>query len=57
MFMQVNPPYYIKLVELVPHPDTLGAVMDTTHALMTQVHTRTNTQLTLVIHTHCSYKQ
>ncbi|KAG7265290.1 hypothetical protein CRUP_032443, partial [Coryphaenoides rupestris] len=36
-FVQVNPPYYVKLVELVPHPDTLGAVVDATHALMTQV--------------------
>ncbi|XP_072253553.1 lambda-crystallin homolog [Leuresthes tenuis] len=33
----VNPPYYVKLVELVPHPETLTAVMDTTHALMTKV--------------------
>lgn len=34
---QVNPPYYVKLVELVPHPETAAAVMDTTHALMTKV--------------------
>ncbi|KAG7467249.1 hypothetical protein MATL_G00151370 [Megalops atlanticus] len=33
----VNPPYYVRLVELVPHPETLPAVMDRTHALMTQV--------------------
>uniref|UniRef100_A0A3P9DFS2 L-gulonate 3-dehydrogenase n=1 Tax=Maylandia zebra TaxID=106582 RepID=A0A3P9DFS2_9CICH len=33
----VNPPYYVKLVELVPHPETAAAVMDTTHALMTKV--------------------
>ncbi|KAM3861871.1 lambda-crystallin homolog [Diretmus argenteus] len=33
----VNPPYYVKLVELVPHPETSATVMDTTHALMTQV--------------------
>ncbi|KAF7650227.1 hypothetical protein LDENG_00129550, partial [Lucifuga dentata] len=33
----VNPPYYVKLVELVPHPETAAAVMDATHALMTQV--------------------
>ncbi|TKS67705.1 Lambda-crystallin -like protein [Collichthys lucidus] len=33
----VNPPYYVKLVELVPHPETSAAVMDTTHALMTKV--------------------
>ncbi|XP_038577094.1 lambda-crystallin homolog [Micropterus salmoides] len=33
----VNPPYHVKLVELVPHPETVTAVMDTTHALMTKV--------------------
>nr|XP_020474552.1 lambda-crystallin homolog isoform X1 [Monopterus albus] len=33
----VNPPYYVKLVELVPHPETAGAVIDTTHAIMTKV--------------------
>ncbi|XP_026233085.1 lambda-crystallin homolog [Anabas testudineus] len=33
----VNPPYYVKLVELVPHPETTTAVVDTTHALMTKV--------------------
>lgn len=33
----VNPPYYVKLVELVPHPETAMVVMDTTHALMTKV--------------------
>ncbi|XP_054643446.1 lambda-crystallin homolog [Dunckerocampus dactyliophorus] len=33
----VNPPYLVKLVELVPHPDTTAAVMDNTHALMTRV--------------------
>uniref|UniRef100_A0A3Q0RGZ7 L-gulonate 3-dehydrogenase n=1 Tax=Amphilophus citrinellus TaxID=61819 RepID=A0A3Q0RGZ7_AMPCI len=33
----VNPPYHVKLVELVPHPDTAATVMDTTHALMTKV--------------------
>ncbi|XP_060909505.1 lambda-crystallin homolog [Labrus mixtus] len=33
----VNPPYYVKLVELVPHPETAASVMDTTHALMTKV--------------------
>lgn len=33
----VNPPYYVKLVELVPHPETAAGVMDTTHALMTKV--------------------
>ncbi|XP_036401726.1 lambda-crystallin-like [Megalops cyprinoides] len=33
----VNPPYYVRLVELVPHPETLPEVVDRTHALMTQV--------------------
>ncbi|KAG7240395.1 hypothetical protein INR49_026966 [Caranx melampygus] len=33
----VNPPYYVKLVELVPHPETTAHVMDATHALMTKV--------------------
>lgn len=33
----VNPPYHVKLVELVPHPDTAATVMDTTHALMMKV--------------------
>ncbi|XP_054472018.1 lambda-crystallin homolog [Anoplopoma fimbria] len=33
----VNPPYYVKLVELVPHPETAAAVIDTTHSLMTKV--------------------
>ncbi|XP_051938325.1 lambda-crystallin homolog isoform X2 [Hippocampus zosterae] len=33
----VNPPYYVKLVELVPHPDTAAAVMDNAHMLMTEV--------------------
>ncbi|XP_051259612.1 lambda-crystallin homolog [Dicentrarchus labrax] len=33
----VNPPYYVKLVELVPHPETATTVVDTTHALMTKV--------------------
>ncbi|XP_054888438.1 lambda-crystallin homolog [Poeciliopsis prolifica] len=33
----VNPPYYVKLVELVPHPETAAAVMDATHSLMTKV--------------------
>ncbi|XP_014823016.1 PREDICTED: lambda-crystallin homolog isoform X1 [Poecilia mexicana] len=33
----VNPPYYVKLVELVPHPETVAAVMDAAHSLMTKV--------------------
>lgn len=33
----VNPPYYVRLVELVPHPETLPAVMESTYALMTRV--------------------
>lgn len=33
----VNPPYHVKLVELVPHPETTTTVMDTAHSLMTKV--------------------
>lgn len=33
----VNPPYYVRLVELVPHPETLPAVMDAAYSLMTDV--------------------
>ncbi|KAL2081103.1 hypothetical protein ACEWY4_022956 [Coilia grayii] len=33
----VNPPYYVRLVELVPHPDTVPAVMELAYGLMTEV--------------------
>ncbi|XP_040004869.1 lambda-crystallin homolog [Xiphias gladius] len=33
----VNPPYFVKLVELVPHPETAAITMDTTHAVMIKV--------------------
>ncbi|XP_059356079.1 lambda-crystallin-like [Carassius carassius] len=33
----VNPPYYVRLVELVPHPETLPAVMDAAYSLMMDV--------------------
>ncbi|XP_013874436.1 lambda-crystallin homolog [Austrofundulus limnaeus] len=33
----VNPPYCVKLVELVPHPETAAVVMDTAFSLMTEV--------------------
>ncbi|XP_077437109.1 lambda-crystallin homolog [Vanacampus margaritifer] len=33
----VNPPLYVKLVELVPHPDTVAAIMNRTHSLMNEV--------------------
>ncbi|XP_038125525.1 lambda-crystallin homolog [Cyprinodon tularosa] len=33
----VNPPYYVRLVELVPHPEAKPAVMDAAHSLMTKV--------------------
>ncbi|MBN3288286.1 CRYL1 protein, partial [Polyodon spathula] len=33
----VNPPYYVKLVELVPHPETDAAVMEGTYSLMKEV--------------------
>ncbi|XP_073877761.1 lambda-crystallin homolog isoform X12 [Macaca fascicularis] len=37
MHIQVNPPYYIPLVELVPHPETAPATVDRTHALMKKI--------------------
>ncbi|XP_007940717.2 lambda-crystallin homolog [Orycteropus afer afer] len=33
----VNPPYYIPLVELIPHPETDPSTMDRTHALMKKI--------------------
>ncbi|XP_042541371.1 lambda-crystallin homolog [Dipodomys spectabilis] len=33
----VNPPYYVPLVELIPHPETAPATMDRTHALMRKI--------------------
>ncbi|KAA0715857.1 Lambda-crystallin -like protein [Triplophysa tibetana] len=33
----VNPPYYVRLVELVPHPKTHETVMDFAYSLMTDV--------------------
>ncbi|XP_051051575.1 lambda-crystallin homolog isoform X2 [Phodopus roborovskii] len=33
----VNPPYYVPLVELVPHPETAPATMDRTYALMRRI--------------------
>ncbi|KAI5621305.1 lambda-crystallin-like, partial [Silurus asotus] len=33
----VNPPYYVRLVELVPHPETLPTAMDVAFDLMTEV--------------------
>ncbi|KAJ8246740.1 hypothetical protein GJAV_G00254850 [Gymnothorax javanicus] len=33
----VNPPYFVRLVELVPHPETAAEVVDGTHALMTRL--------------------
>lgn len=34
---KVNPPYYVPLVELVPHPETAPATMDRTYALMRRI--------------------
>lgn len=34
---KVNPPYYVPLVELVPHPETAPATVDRTHALMQKI--------------------
>ncbi|XP_029792854.1 lambda-crystallin homolog [Suricata suricatta] len=33
----VNPPYFVPLVELVPHPDTAPETVDRTHALMQKI--------------------
>ncbi|XP_012664967.2 lambda-crystallin homolog [Otolemur garnettii] len=33
----VNPPYYVPLVELVPHPETASATVDKTYALMKKI--------------------
>lgn len=33
----VNPPYYVPLVELVPHPETASATMDRTYVLMRKI--------------------
>ncbi|XP_051016574.1 lambda-crystallin homolog isoform X2 [Acomys russatus] len=37
MHIQVNPPYYVPLVELVPHPETAPATMDRAYALMKKI--------------------
>uniref|UniRef100_A0A8C7BSN3 L-gulonate 3-dehydrogenase n=1 Tax=Neovison vison TaxID=452646 RepID=A0A8C7BSN3_NEOVI len=37
MHIQVNPPYYVPLVELVPHPKTAPATVDRTYALMQKI--------------------
>lgn len=34
---KVNPPYYVPLVELVPHPETAPATVDRTYALMRKI--------------------
>ncbi|XP_012634105.1 lambda-crystallin homolog [Microcebus murinus] len=33
----VNPPYFVPLVELVPHPETAPATVDRTHALLQKI--------------------
>ncbi|XP_067418945.1 lambda-crystallin homolog [Emydura macquarii macquarii] len=33
----VNPPYYVPLVELVPHPETETSIVDNTYALMKKI--------------------
>uniref|UniRef100_A0A6I8N607 L-gulonate 3-dehydrogenase n=1 Tax=Ornithorhynchus anatinus TaxID=9258 RepID=A0A6I8N607_ORNAN len=35
--IQVNPPYHIPLVELVPHPETAPSTVERTHALMRRI--------------------
>uniref|UniRef100_A0A8C0E4H8 L-gulonate 3-dehydrogenase n=1 Tax=Balaenoptera musculus TaxID=9771 RepID=A0A8C0E4H8_BALMU len=37
LHVQVNPPYYVPLVELVPHPETAPATVDRTYALMRKI--------------------
>ncbi|XP_034859633.1 lambda-crystallin homolog isoform X4 [Mirounga angustirostris] len=37
MHIQVNPPYHVPLVELVPHPETAPATVDRTYALMQKI--------------------
>lgn len=37
IILKVNPPYYVRLVELVPHPETLPTAMDMAFELMTEV--------------------
>uniref|UniRef100_A0ABI7YSY7 L-gulonate 3-dehydrogenase n=1 Tax=Felis catus TaxID=9685 RepID=A0ABI7YSY7_FELCA len=37
LHIQVNPPYYVPLVELVPHPETAPVTVDRTHALMRKI--------------------
>ena len=34
---KVNPPYYVPLVELVPHPETAPSTVDRTYALMQKI--------------------
>uniref|UniRef100_A0A8V0XV03 L-gulonate 3-dehydrogenase n=1 Tax=Gallus gallus TaxID=9031 RepID=A0A8V0XV03_CHICK len=36
-FIQVNPPYFVPLVEIVPHPETDPSVTEKTYALMKKV--------------------
>lgn len=33
----MNPPYYVPLVELVPHPETAPETVDRTYALMQKI--------------------
>uniref|UniRef100_A0A672UN43 L-gulonate 3-dehydrogenase n=1 Tax=Strigops habroptila TaxID=2489341 RepID=A0A672UN43_STRHB len=36
-FIQVNPPYYVPLVEIVPHPETDPSTTERTYALMKKI--------------------
>uniref|UniRef100_A0A7M4F3F2 L-gulonate 3-dehydrogenase n=1 Tax=Crocodylus porosus TaxID=8502 RepID=A0A7M4F3F2_CROPO len=36
-FIQVNPPYFVPLVELVPHPETDPSTVEKTYALMKKI--------------------
>ncbi|XP_006004077.1 lambda-crystallin homolog isoform X2 [Latimeria chalumnae] len=37
LFIQVNPPYYVRLVELVPHPETDSITMEKVYRIMKEV--------------------
>ncbi|XP_051842557.1 lambda-crystallin homolog isoform X2 [Antechinus flavipes] len=37
IYIQVNPPYYVPLVELVPHPETDPSTMERTYAIMKKI--------------------
>lgn len=36
-FLEVNPPYFVPLVEIVPHPETDPSITERTYALMKKI--------------------